>query len=437
MATAATLRTRVNEHTGDVIAFTTTSAGNAGGTTVVSTALQDEDFGNDDEGFASFWLLLTSGSNSGDLRRVARSSGYTASTGTLTVTRAFSAQIANSVTAELHRYDPRIKDNAINQAVRHLYPLLSLSIVDESLVVDDRLSNSDFETFASSAFTSWSTSGTPTLTQDTTTVKHGSSSAKLVGSGAQGVLYQAPSIDLTELAGKTVEFAAWINTSSANVLVAIDFGGAATQSESAAHTADGSWRQISVSATVPTDATKVECRCLVADGSTAYFDAAYLLAGPIAEYTIPSTMLKGPYLVLLQKDPARPEGPYRPIGGTVLSGRRLQLHGVGVHPALTSDTDTLAIHAFQEQMVSLLAAGFVFETIAASSGLEEVDRLREQGTFFRDAAQARSNDPKNQSPARGAEAVRASKSPWYWREDGTTRTLVFPRIRSQPAHEVF
>jgi len=170
---------------------------------------------------------------------VKRVGGYTASTTTLTVTRAYTAQVATAVTITLHRYDPRTKDQAINQAVRHLFPLLHKPLVDESIVVDDRLSNSDFETFASSAFTGWSTSGTPTLTAETSIVKHGTNSAKVVAGGTQALLYQAPAIPVSAVIGKTARFDAWAYTATAAaVRPTLVFGGADADTDGDAHAGD-------------------------------------------------------------------------------------------------------------------------------------------------------------------------------------------------------
>jgi hypothetical protein len=434
MPTRLVLNQRMSWHMGDSLLFTTTSSGSS--TTAISTALIDEDFGGDDDAFAGYWLKATSGNNDTELRRVKRASGYAASTGTLTVTRAFTNTVANAVTMELHRYRPSLKDEALNQSIRHVASLISLPIVDETLIVDNVLLNADFETFATSVFTSWTAVGSPTLTQDTTTVKHGAGAAKVVAGGSNATLGQAPTINIADLFNTSVTFAGWVWTATASkVRLSIDFGNGDTLSDSDTHDGDSSWTFLSVTASVPSNAVRITCNCEIDANTTAYFDTTHLLAGQVYEYTIPSTMLKGPYKVYQQAYGSKPEGPYWPVSKGFLPGRILQLHGTGIHPELTADTTSLDVLGFQEQPITLLASGLAFEMLAAESGLEEVSRLEARGRFLRDAGEAALSLAKNLTPAQGAETVRPSKPTWYWTEDGSTRTLVLPGRRTYGNHK--
>lgn len=90
---------------------TTTSAGAVGGTTLVDASLP----GGDDE-WNGKWIVITSGTNAGEIRRV---SDYTASTTTITVGSAFTGQVASGVTFELwsERFYPGMVNDAINAAI--------------------------------------------------------------------------------------------------------------------------------------------------------------------------------------------------------------------------------------------------------------------------------------------------------------------------------
>jgi hypothetical protein len=142
----AALRQRVQELVGTYDSLSASSNGASGGTTIVDTELAS--FTATDDGIQG-WVLITSGSALGETRRILPSGGYTASSTTLTFNFGFSAQIASAVTYEIYPYNPTDYHQAIIQASRqltgseHLY----LAIRDETLVVDQQLSNGDFEDF--------------------------------------------------------------------------------------------------------------------------------------------------------------------------------------------------------------------------------------------------------------------------------------------------
>ena len=183
----ATLRQRLSEAIGDYHSVTSTSAGNTAATTIISTELLDIVGGGDDDAFEGWYVLVTSGNNDGERRRIR---SYIATDSTVTVERAFSNATESDVTFELHRYDPDYKNNAISRAIEELTRRVPQKIRDETIFVDSLLSDGDFETYSGSTFTNWSESGSPTATQETSIVKHGDSSAKVVASGAAGQLYQ-------------------------------------------------------------------------------------------------------------------------------------------------------------------------------------------------------------------------------------------------------
>ena len=114
---------------------TTTSAGAADGTTVVSSDLS----GNRQvDEYRDKWLLLTSGGSSGQFRRI---SNFAAGTGTFTVDRAFSAQVTTSVTFEIFTISPHLFTLATNKAIPKAHPAIYRPEID-FLVTDQRLRDS-------------------------------------------------------------------------------------------------------------------------------------------------------------------------------------------------------------------------------------------------------------------------------------------------------
>ncbi len=93
--TRAVLRQRLSEALGDYTSMTTTSAGAADGTTLIDSGLRNLPGGRDDDSFEGWYVLVTSGQASGEIKRV-RQSRETVNS--ITLQDAFSVQIAGSVT---------------------------------------------------------------------------------------------------------------------------------------------------------------------------------------------------------------------------------------------------------------------------------------------------------------------------------------------------
>lgn len=116
--------TKFSNLIGDNLTGTTTSAGNAGGTTFVDSGLvkyEDNYFG-DPERNSEWWAYVSS-----QLRSI---KSFTSSSGTVTVHKAFSAQIATSTAYEIHRFDRDKKIVAINEALNQCYPYFYKRVED-------------------------------------------------------------------------------------------------------------------------------------------------------------------------------------------------------------------------------------------------------------------------------------------------------------------
>ena len=100
----------MSEFIGDFESSTSTTAGNAGGTTLVDTYLSRY---GDNRLIGMFIRVTLSGSNQYRVRRI---TANVQSSGTVTVAPAFPGQVATSSTYELHRYDPALKFKALDKS---------------------------------------------------------------------------------------------------------------------------------------------------------------------------------------------------------------------------------------------------------------------------------------------------------------------------------
>ena len=105
------LRVSVGHNLGAVFTGTTSSTGHSDGTKLYDTSRPG---GNDDHN--GKWVVITSGTNDGEIRQV---TNYVSSTGEVEVRTAFTAQVANSVTFELwdQVYPPARIHDIMNQSI--------------------------------------------------------------------------------------------------------------------------------------------------------------------------------------------------------------------------------------------------------------------------------------------------------------------------------
>ena len=357
--TRQVLRERLSQAIGDYYSLTSTGSGAGGGTTIV-----DADLANltEDNGGIQGWTIQTSGNNAGEIRRIKNgTSGYTASSTTITLNRACTNQVASGVTYEIHRFDPTRKHDAIEIALEALFPTLYLPVI-EDLVIDDRLSNSNFETWTGSAFTGWTATGSPTLSQETSVVAYPGSSAAKVVAGSLAQLTQAPAIPVNEIIGESVKLRFWVYTTAASsARIRIDFGSATESSDY--HTGADQWEYIELDATVPDAATQVQVELEVAAGKTAYFDLGYLSVGSVSRYTIPTSIVHGPHFVEMQAEELNPGGAYRKFRYPV-EGRVMRLRGMGLLSRPSTDSGTTEIDGPKVNLVVARAAEALFSMIS-------------------------------------------------------------------------
>lgn len=351
--TGKVLRQRLSERMGDYEPLNTSSAGNAAKTSLIDTGLRNLP-GGDDEDFCRGWYVLITDSGAaadGESRRVASYSvlGTDGDSPTIIVGQPFTGgQIESGIDYELHRFDPALKKESNNRALRLLWSTLYLPIRDENTVVDDILLNGNMEDWnsANTEPDNWTLVNSPTVTRESSTVFRGSFSAKMISSsGSVGQLTQAVDVNLPDVSGRTVTVRAQVKTDGATqARLILEFGTATENGDY--HTGDNEWQRLSVSRTIPTDATEVTVKLEVVAGTkTAYFDHVYTLVGPVYKYTLPTTIVNWPSHVTMQYNESDVVGQYFPFKPETrpIAGRILRFEGMGILSQPATDTDTTEI----------------------------------------------------------------------------------------------
>jgi hypothetical protein len=437
--TLSAARQAMSENMGDFLSFDTTAAGDAAGFTIVSTALLNQVGGTDSDSFEGWYALIndTDSSADGEVKRV-ESYLDDPDNPTLRVQSAFSVQIDSGITVELHRFNPTDKDNVIRQSISELFSDLYLPIRDESLIIDNVLSNSGFETFASSVFTGWTIVGSPTLTQETTIVKHGSSSAKIVSSAsAAGQLTQAPDININEVTNETAKFELWVYATEPNVArLRIDFGSGF--SNSSFHSGKDQWELLCTESGVPDAATQIKAICESAISGTSYFDIGYLDLGPIYEYTLPSTIITGPHRVSQQYNMDNTDNPFYPMadGGTSMStprpmrGHILRVEGYGVLSRPTTNSGTIEVGEPQIRLIVAYSEMLMWRLMASPARSSKQDRegYIQAGSDAASKVAFLKSQHGMKTPRIGVHRHRQS---WHVESNSSDKLLVFPRNRGR------
>ncbi len=418
--TRAVLRQRLSEAIGDYLSLTATANGATDGSTIVDSGLRNLAGGRDDDAFEGWYVLVTSGDAAGEIKRILQSRQ---ANNTLTLQTAFSVQIASSVTYELHRQDPTLKHNAINRGIEELSYQVPLPLRDETIVVDNALTNWDFETFASSAFTGWSsTGGSPTLTQNTSIVMHGDGAASIAASGATQGLSQSLTINTNEVTNKQVTFECWVYATVADaVRIRILWGSGSYESHDH-HSGSDQWELQSIQVTVPTSATEITAVLEVTTGNTGIFDAAWLSVQHLYKYTIPSNMVTGPNYVSQQLDRFNPSGTYVPVirGTGPETGRILRLEGKGVLTRPSSDTATIEAGEPYTNIITAYAAMFYNRIMLAQASQQQRARYSEDMTMWGREAQSLIQELR-----RPRMSAQRSDHTWHIEEDSSGRYIVF------------
>ena len=296
---------------GDYVASTSTGAGST--TTLVDTYLSR--YGDDK--IIDWYIRITEDVN-GNQYSVRRISDFTSSTGTVTVSPAFTGSTGSGTTYELHRYDPNDKFVALDEARIRVFPDLCILRYNDTLTGDGINSVFDIPTNVrrgplraveevplqveaswnfitnplGNSTTGWTaSSATATIvTRDSTDLlipKYDSQATKLVvaastnGTYSQVVADMSNSVTAAKSAGRKMTFAAWVYCLQASkvTLKLIDDEDTDT---STAH-AGGGWELLTVTKNiVATNTTLLTARVDVANSAgavVAYINRMWLYYG--------------------------------------------------------------------------------------------------------------------------------------------------------------
>ena len=405
-----------------------TSASAATSTSVV-TAAALADYAEDVDSFPFWHAMFTTGTatttNGGISRPIKRTGGNTAAS-LITVTRAYPVGIGLGDTFELSRYNPDLYHNSLIQAAEVLYHKgLYLAVRDETLVVDDILVNSDFESaYAGGAAPSWTNFGASvTVTAETTIVRHGSQSHKVVAdAGAAGGSYQAPTINIHQVTQKGIRWACWVYATAGSIArLRLSFDGGTTFESTSYHSGEDRWELLSLTTSVPSTATSVRFYVDVAAGGTGYFDAGWGVLRPVYRYATPSTFVSGNILrIFQQEDELHPDGVYFALddNNPPVSGRRLRLIGKNYLTRPTTEAGTFEVIADQLELLCFQALVFFYQALALPVSGGERDGYLQNAALWQQKADAMLEGvlPKSQTAH--------LPSAWSVERDGTTYNLV-------------
>ena len=422
--TRATLRQNLQElYYGDYWSLTSTAAGDSD--TIVCSALAERAEG--DDAFPGWWALNVASGHAGigEERRVKGSGGYTASTTSLEFNYAFGTTLGDAKAFELSRYAPADYHIAINRAIEQLHPTLYLPIKDETLIVDNLLSNSDMETYAATVFTGWTEVGSPTSSEESTIVFHGTNSAKLVASGAVGQMTQAPSINIDEVTGKTAHAGFRVYATDANAArIRLDWDGSNFENSSY-HSGNDQWELLKVSGAVPSTATQVKVILEVADGYTAYFDLGYLYIDPIYRYTVLSTIIGEPHFLSMQYDEDDANGSFYAVRKPT-PGRLLRVEGKGYLSRPTTDTGTTEVDGARVNLIlaraAIIMCGIQMAKTTSSDEIAVLEGIRDRAIDDYNSLIRRSGIAM---PGMSAD----KRETWYTDEDSSGKVIVFTGAR--------
>ena len=296
----------------DYWASTTTSAGSGTFNTLVDTSLSR--FGDDQ--IIDFYVRITgTGNLQYDVRRITQ---FISATGTVFVDPPFSETVATELDYQIHRYDPALKFECLDEArlredvFEHAFRLIYDDTVTSDGLTDSYDVNPDIRSGPMYIFvedpqsitpewnvlsnpigdtiTSWTASNTTATIVSQTNIdrlipKYDTSCMKLSTAAATtGTLAQtvgSMSITAAQAAGRRMTFGMWVNTrdtSGVRIQLTDDDGDTA----SSLHGGTG-WELLTVEKDIsPTNAATLTATLIVAGGTTgatAFFNRAWLYYG--------------------------------------------------------------------------------------------------------------------------------------------------------------
>ena len=376
---------------------TCSAQGGAAGITAIDALLTyfPDDFYND------WYFVLPLGPTGAGSYEATRVVDFTQATGTLTLEPDASAQIASAQSYELHRYNPATKHLALNAARLVAMDALWLPATpDETMVVDNLITNWDFETFAAGAFTGWSSVGSPTLTQNTDYFVHGSNSANIAGAAGVGIEQDI----LTRAGGfarigegtqKVLHVRGWLRgTDADNVRMRLTFDGT-TYTNGSYHAGGDDWessRYHYFDVNIPASPTEMTISIEKSTAVAAQADVVVAWIDKINRYALPTAIHRRPSW-LKQNASINEMGinaEWVPINKYAMpqSGRILRVEGRAMLTEVTAETSTMEVSDPETQLLYAEALDYLVNNEMGGASAEsqaqlERDKMRWRGQVAR------------------------------------------------------
>ena len=296
--TLLTLKQRLAEQIGDYLSFDTTTNITTDNS-VISTELTSYDGGRDDY-FNEWWVYIMGVANDVVERQI---SDYATSAGTLTVRGAALAAESAAVTCQLHRHSLDLYVDAINDAIREIYPVLHRKLDVAELVTGNILPNSHFRDWASTALPDkWAVSNAAaTASTAIGTYRGGKKSAKVTPTATDGYLYISSDTypRLLDIMDKTVSIRGYAYPEVANdpklIIYTNDTAGSTQTLSTATAASAGVFTKLELEDQAINDnLEEVQIRCQVASSTKyTYFDHVRLIGADVNEYLLPTDFKDG------------------------------------------------------------------------------------------------------------------------------------------------
>ena len=245
----------------------------------------------EDDYFNEWWLRGYLGTHK-DLTRTV--TDFAKTNGVLTWSPAFSAVTDTTDYFELWRDDKISPDQVnalINEAIRAVEDEYLANKIDESLVINDILTNGLMETWSDASTPgTWTTGGAGTIARESTIRREGTYSAKLINTVGNAYWLTQSLSNYSLYAAKSMTLHAWVYATVAD-RARIRLTDGVTIWNSSYHQGKG-WEELSIDGkTLSTALTELTASFRIETGAqiTAYCDRVWLSGGDsIYEYTIPA-----------------------------------------------------------------------------------------------------------------------------------------------------
>jgi hypothetical protein len=402
------LAEEVSEQLGDNNKFTTSAAGLADGTTLISTDLVRRP----GQGWIPSLVEITSGSADEEIRP-SQDFSVSGTTATLTLFNAFGSQIANSVTFRIHFIDPIWKRQGVIEALRVVSAMFPLHF-SEDVLAGELLRNHDFEWWRTpSRLYDWEYIG-GTLARSTTAYQGRYSASLTGGSGEVRLRIDLP----VELNGVALTFTCWARSAAAGAGQIIRLSQGSTDGDSSALSASDTWTELTATLT-PSDAVQpIFARLINTTQTAVLYDRGSLAVasgnsvswlpisevlmhlgevqlGPDASQSPNQTQHFSPHPLPAYLDRARGYGWYDRLfateagwGGAQSSSiylprnRHMRIIGHARWPVLSALSDTVDLTEEQKQYIGVVGGLYALTKMIGSDHLSGSERWERQAQIL-------------------------------------------------------